>query len=490
MDESRVHLVELRQKKGAERQQKGGLRHPERNISMESSSTLGESSKGPSDFAYEQRFLNHRVIPIWNQLERETIIEYEIGKFRIMLTSWLSCSPFVAQCSYSLQIAPPVLPPTRDRKRPHSFAELVKSRYGSQLDEMNKNIKEMEVDRQKFSQDPTPKFFFDKLTEAVLKDTAKFVAIGSSVNGFVSKSSDFDFVFFPTVTAQRIRFSRDFHNNHSFKMNFMQVFSKLISRESKRLGFSVKETVVLSRLRVPLLIVRFENGLSIDIQFSEHGFHAIRNTHIIRCYAQCDERFSQLFMWLRTVCDALEVRNSKFGLLSSYHLLLLVVHFLQSEQSLSPWPVLPVLSKTHPKLVASSIPIEDIVSALERPAPVINWESHNKMSVAELAIRFVEYYSQFNFSTEAIFIAKGLTMKRKQALNSVQIQLIDPFSPSTVCRSAYAASAFISAITFLRSQMKKGLMLDALPNYPEVELFKRETQFASWRVQMSNRRVL
>ncbi|KAK5974698.1 hypothetical protein GCK32_018127 [Trichostrongylus colubriformis] len=137
------------------------------------------------------------------------------------------------------------------------------------------------------------------------------------------------------------------------------------------MGNPVASNVILHHLRVPLLIVHLQNGRSIDIQFPDEQFQAIRNTNLIRHYVQCDNRLSKLFLYLRMLFDALEIRNSKYGLLSSYHILLLAIHFLQCEQALIPWTVLPVLCKTHSDLVSSHIPIDDVVATLDAPQQAI-----------------------------------------------------------------------------------------------------------------------
>lgn len=40
------------------------------------------------------------------------------------------------------------------------------------------------------------------------------------------------------------------------------------------------------------------------------------------------------------------------------------------------------------------------------------WRSKNKMPVSELAVRFIDYYHNFNASNNAIFIDRGLTYRR------------------------------------------------------------------------------
>uniref|UniRef100_A0A1I7THL4 PAP-associated domain-containing protein n=1 Tax=Caenorhabditis tropicalis TaxID=1561998 RepID=A0A1I7THL4_9PELO len=213
----------------------------------------------------------------------------------------------------------------------------------------------------------------------------------------------------------------------------------------------------------------------------------------MRMYKACDNRFTLLFLWLRAICDKLEVRNSKYGLLSSYHLLLLVVHFLQAEQALSPWPVLPVLAKTHSSLVTCDLPISKVAELVKAENPFdgeFSWKSHNKMAISELIVRFVDYYSHFNPSKEAIYIEKGMALKRKQVFGDVRLQIIDPFSPISVCRSPHASSAFFAAIQFIRRQFKNGQLLASLPDVPEASQFLREHHFSPWRTQMSDKIIL
>lgn len=374
------------------------------------------------------------------------------------------------------------------------YVDYVKKRWPDKLLKMDQQVEALNKERKECKNNTKVSNFLKDLNSFILnKNAVELLPVGSMVTKFVNKQSDFDFVFFPKRDDHRHRFLKDFHQNPSFKQNFMSVFAKLIARESAKLGEPVEKVVELPRMRVPLLIVRYASGLSIDIQFPEENYHALRNTHLMRMYKLCDNRFTLLFLWLRAVCDKLEVRNSKYGLLSSYHLLLLVVHFLQSEQALSPWPVLPVLAKTHPALVTPEIPIAKVAELVKAEDPcldVFSWHSHNKMAISELIIRFVDYYCHFNAAKEAIYIQKGLAQRRKQVFGDVRLQIIDPYSPISVCRSPHASAAFFSAVQFMRKQFKNGHMLASLPDVPEAALFLRETHFSSWRTQMSDKIIL
>ncbi|KAF1752181.1 hypothetical protein GCK72_018735 [Caenorhabditis remanei] len=374
------------------------------------------------------------------------------------------------------------------------YVDYIKKKYPDKLENMNVQVENLNSERKECKKNTKVLNFFRDLNSFILnKHSVELLPVGSMVTKFVNKQSDFDFVFFPKRDDQRHRFLRDFHQNPSFKQNFMSVFAKLIARESEKLGEPVEKVVELPRMRVPLLIIRYASGLSIDIQFPEENYHALRNTHLMRMYKVCDNRFTLLFLWLRAVCDKLEVRNSKYGLLSSYHLLLLCVHFLQSEQALSPWPVLPVLAKTHSSLVTADIPISKVAELIKSDDPcldVFSWKSHNKMAISELIIRFIDYYSHFNASKEAIYIEKGLAQKRKQVFGDVRLQIIDPYSPVSVCRSPHASAAFFTAIQFMRKQFKNGQMIASLPDVPEAAQFLRENHFSFWRTQMSDKIIV
>ncbi|KIH60750.1 hypothetical protein ANCDUO_08985 [Ancylostoma duodenale] len=209
--------------------------------------------------------------------------------------------------------------------------------------------------------------------------------------------------------------------------------SKLITREVENLGIPVDSCVVLHQLRVPLLIIHLKNGQSIDVQFPDDQFQAIRNTNLIRHYVQ----------------------------------------------ALTPWPVMPVLCKTHANLVGAQIPIDDVVSLLDSPHVSIEWNSHNQMSVSELAVRFVDYYSNFDTSQHVIYIEKGLTSRRRQVSGEVHLLLVDPYSRMTVCVNLYADVVDTS-----------GQFLDSFPTFPEASLFRTQTKWQSWRVYSRERKVV
>ena len=102
-------------------------------------------------------------------------------------------------------------------------------------------------------------------------------------------------------------------------------------------GYQIKETFYIES-HIPLQIFRFKKGLSVDIQIPRDNYQAIRNTNLIKHYLLADPRFPKIYTFFKRLFEALGIRNSKGGLLSSYHLIMLTIHFLQSRTVSPPSP--------------------------------------------------------------------------------------------------------------------------------------------------------
>ncbi|VDM28286.1 unnamed protein product [Toxocara canis] len=248
---------------------------------------------------------------------------------------------------------------------------------------------------------------------------SRLVAIGSLSNSFVfDDSSDVDVCFFPLLPPdRRSQFNTDLYQNITFKEHFMRMMFKRIVEDDEIGGtyLDMDECLVLHRARVPILVIKYKNGFSVDIQFSNDSYQAIRNTNLIRHYAMADGRFGAVYMWLRTLFRSLGIMRSKEGLFSSYHILCLVAHFLQCTSGALSKPVLPVLTRSHAHLVGQELAIEKVIKMLDEPiqqCTLEDWHSENSMSAGELAIRLIDYYANIDIFRCAISLQKG-TLERK-----------------------------------------------------------------------------
>ncbi|VDO52416.1 unnamed protein product [Onchocerca flexuosa] len=82
------------------------------------------------------------------------------------------------------------------------------------------------------------------------------------------------------------------------------------------------ERDIIHTARVPILHLQTQKHMQVDIQFEKYA--SIRNTFFFRRCAQSQR-----------------LKDSKHGLFSTYHVLMLVLHFLQCTGSYGIQPVLP-----------------------------------------------------------------------------------------------------------------------------------------------------
>uniref|UniRef100_A0A0M3HXX5 Nucleotidyltransferase n=1 Tax=Ascaris lumbricoides TaxID=6252 RepID=A0A0M3HXX5_ASCLU len=202
---------------------------------------------------------------------------------------------------------------------------------------------------------------------------SRLIPIGSLSNSFVfDSSSDVDACFFPLLAPElRAEFNADFHQNLSFRERFMRIMFERIVGDEEIGGndLNMDECMVLYRARVPILVIKYKNGLSVDIQFPNDSYQAIKNTNLVRHYAM--------------------------GALSK--------------------TVLPVLIRSHAHLVGPDVDIDKVVEMLGQPIEgrtFQGWCSENHMNAGDLAVRLIDYYANMDIFRCAISLDKG-TLERK-----------------------------------------------------------------------------
>ncbi|GMS80037.1 hypothetical protein PENTCL1PPCAC_2212 [Pristionchus entomophagus] len=380
------------------------------------------------------------------------------------------------------------------RARP-PFVDTVLKEHSMAVEEMENEIVKNEI-RMRKELESSENVLLDCLLphlQSKVIANSRFVPVGSTVTGLASSHSDLDVVVFPLERSARDEFMKIIHPNEGLRFELMSVLRSIIVHAIHEWGddrFKMENCQIFPSLRVPLLICQFTNGTSLDISIPDASFQAVRNTHLMRQYANTDERVGRLLLWLKEWSRALEIRESKSGLLSSYHLLLLVINFLQNEQSLNT-PVLPILYRTHNNLVNKDIPIDIIVSRLDEPVQDIDWKSCNTMSTAELVIRFIGYYTELNVLTRSIHIEKGADIRRSNSSMTEAAAIFDPYSNLTACRSVNALRAFRDAVLFTHKRMRNGFMFN--PFSPSSDLsfnhFLQSSSHYGWRAAANKRRI-
>ncbi|XP_053660103.1 poly(A) RNA polymerase gld-2 homolog A-like [Anopheles marshallii] len=211
--------------------------------------------------------------------------------------------------------------------------------------------------------------------------------MGSTISGFGTDNSDMDMCIVdidgPTYCDSRTEALN----------NLLRVKSFIESIPTA----SSFEHLDLIRAKVPIL--RFRNVQeNIDIDLSINNRVGIRNTHLLHCYAQLDERVRPLVMVIKLWAQHHNLNNPIKSTMSSYSLVLMVINFLQ--YGVTP-AVVPCLHKLYPEKFGQDNYNSNL---LERIDP---HESENKDSLGELLLKFYQYYAEFDYANYAISVRTG-----------------------------------------------------------------------------------
>uniref|UniRef100_A0A914IFW3 PAP-associated domain-containing protein n=1 Tax=Globodera rostochiensis TaxID=31243 RepID=A0A914IFW3_GLORO len=307
----------------------------------------------------------------------------------------------------------------------------------------------------------------------------RLMLIGSIASGMAFDASadlNLAIVYAGGTQKQREKFMRDFS---AASDELTRVVMEAIADTLKKKKFDDANSSddcmprlasVLLVKRKPVVFGRFDDGLRFEIRFQRADFKTVRNTLMVRYYVQADRRFLLLFHWLRRVFQQMGLTTrQQNGMFSSYHTLLLVLHFLNRKEV--PDNVLPAFvdfpAEMRDQMCAPDV--ANIVQQLDEPPPLGRlpfWTSKCAKSVGELAVELVDYYALFDPQTTAISIEHGRTDKIKQDANLKDrpfLYVYDPFHKEPATTSDLLGKALVLAFQFLRGQMTAGKHLATFP---------------------------
>uniref|UniRef100_A0A914IH53 PAP-associated domain-containing protein n=1 Tax=Globodera rostochiensis TaxID=31243 RepID=A0A914IH53_GLORO len=304
----------------------------------------------------------------------------------------------------------------------------------------------------------------------------RLVLIGSIASGMAFDASadlNLAIVYAGGTQKQREKFMRDF-SAASDELTRLLVLEAIADTLKKKFDDTKSSNDRMSRLASVFSSEksvggRFDDGLRFEIRFQRADFKTVRNTMMVRYYVQADRRFLLLFHWLRRVFQQMGLTTrQQNGMFSSYHTLLLVLHFLNRKEV--PDNVLPAFvdfpAEMRDQMCAPDV--ANIVQQLDEPPPLGRlpfWTSKCAKSVGELAVELVDYYALFDPQTTAISIEHGRTDKIKQDANLKDrpfLYVYDPFHKEPATRSIPGKALFL-AFQFLRGQMMDGKHLATFP---------------------------
>ncbi|KER28557.1 hypothetical protein T265_13546 [Opisthorchis viverrini] len=288
------------------------------------------------------------------------------------------------------------------------------------------------------------------LTPFSPSDAGLFI-VGSSMNGFGSDESDMDMCL--TVT------SRDLTQ----KKEAFAVLSQLLPPLRK---CSFIRNLHLIRAKVPIL--KFRDTLAgVDCDLNVNNVVGIYNTHLLAMYTRIDWRVRPLGMFVKYWAQRMDIHDGSRGRLSTYPLLLMLIHYLQA--GCTP-PILPNLQAKYPKVFNYARPLCELDMRLELPWGELR--SNNPASLAELFVGFIQYYTnEFDFTRWAVSVRHGAPLpidvairrlpphEQAHTARSFKVFVEEPFCQSNAARSLHGddvlnriRQAFVKTHQAVRSQ--------------------------------------
>ncbi|KAA0194057.1 Poly(A) RNA polymerase GLD2, partial [Fasciolopsis buskii] len=167
----------------------------------------------------------------------------------------------------------------------------------------------------------------------------------------------------------------------------------------------------LIRAKVPIL--KFRDTLAgVDCDLNVNNVVGIYNTHLLAMYTKIDWRVRPLGMFVKYWAQRMDIHDGSRGRLSTYPLLLMLIHYLQA--ACTP-PILPNLQAKFPKIFNYACPLAELDMRLELPWAELR--SNNPASLAELFVGFIHYYTnEFDFSRWAVSVRNGAPLPIDMAI--------------------------------------------------------------------------
>ncbi|XP_069034493.1 poly(A) RNA polymerase GLD2 [Embiotoca jacksoni] len=248
---------------------------------------------------------------------------------------------------------------------------------------------------------------------------ARLYLTGSSMNGLGCRSSDADLCL--VIKGNK-------------RPDPIRVLSRL---QMLFRSLSYVERPQLIKAKVPILRFK-EKGSDLEFDLNINNTVGIRNTFLLRSYAYADLRIRPMILVVKKWARHNQINDASKGTLSSYTLVLMVLHYLQTLNE----PVLPSLQRDFPNCFS---PIMDIDEVPEGPKHIPPYSSRNQSSLGALLLGFLRYYAtEFRWDKQVISVREAKTLPKTncQEWRNKYICVEEPFERNNVARAVHEKIKF------------------------------------------------
>lgn len=156
--------------------------------------------------------------------------------------------------------------------------------------------------------------------------------------------------------------------------------------------------------KVPLL--KFKDRASgIHVDLNIHNTIGIRNTRLLKAYAECDPRVPKLVLAVKLWARENNISCAHQGTLASYALTLMVIQYLQDAK------VVPCFQA----IAAHRFNTTDDFQSYSLQEKWPEFKSSNKLSLGQLFVGFLDFYKEFNHHRSVVSIRVGYPISKETA---------------------------------------------------------------------------
>ncbi|KAG8524664.1 Poly(A) RNA polymerase GLD2, partial [Galemys pyrenaicus] len=193
----------------------------------------------------------------------------------------------------------------------------------------------------------------------------------------------------------------------------------------------------LIRAKVP--IVKFRDKVScVEFDLNVNNIVGIRNTFLLRTYAYLENRVRPLVLVIKKWASHHEINDASRGTLSSYSLVLMVLHYLQTL----PEPILPSIQKIYPESFSPAVQLHLVH---QTPCNVPPYLSKNESNLGDLLLGFLKYYAtEFDWNSQMISVREAKAIPRPDGIEwrNKYICVEEPFDGTNTARAVHEKQKF------------------------------------------------
>ena len=271
----------------------------------------------------------------------------------------------------------------------------------------------------------------NKYTEIIKEACDKYDVIedispyGSFTNTFLEEEGDIDICIVP---------KRPWFECRTYANKIMNKIKK------KKVG----RVTLFHKSKSFFLISVFDKETKSELDITIHNKLPIVNSELIKLYSQYDQRFHIMGIYIKHWSKLNKVHGASVQFLSSYSLIIMLIHFLQKIvkpsvlPNLQKIPINDDFSKPEYKTTnysyyfgkqkkETNIHFEKNKDKVEKYMNFINKGEKNTESVGNLLLKFFEYYAYYYDKNIKISINKNLEESKKKSKDHLAFSIEDPF---------------------------------------------------------------